>query len=61
MRRVLFEIPLPFLQKCIPIYSYGLMLMVAFLVAVAIARWRAKKEDINPNKITDLSIYIVFA
>ncbi|MEK6635239.1 MAG: prolipoprotein diacylglyceryl transferase [Planctomycetota bacterium] len=61
MRKVLFEIPLPFLQKCIPIYSYGLMLMVAFLVAVAIARWRAKKEGINPNKITDLSIYIVFA
>lgn len=61
MRRILFEIPLPFFQKNIPIYSYGFMLMVAFLVAIAIARWRAKKENIDPNKITDLGIYLVCA
>ncbi|MEP9410839.1 MAG: prolipoprotein diacylglyceryl transferase [Candidatus Brocadia sp.] len=61
MRRILFEIPLPFLQKNIPIYSYGFMLMVAFLVAITIARWRARKEGIDPNKITDLGIYLVCA
>lgn len=61
MRRILFEIPLPFLQRNIPIYSYGFMLMVAFLAAITIARWRAKKEGIDPNKITDLGIYLVCA
>lgn len=61
MRRILFEIPLPFLQKNIPVYSYGFMLMVAFLAAITIARWRAKKEGIDPNKITDLGIYLVCA
>lgn len=35
--------------------------MVAFLVAITIARWRAKKEGIDPNKITDLGIYLVCA
>ncbi|MDE1889129.1 MAG: prolipoprotein diacylglyceryl transferase [Planctomycetota bacterium] len=61
MRRILFEIPLPFLQKHLPVYSYGFMMMVAFLVAIAIARWRAKKENIDPNKITDIGIYLVCA
>lgn len=61
MRRILIEIHIPFLQRSIPIYAYGFMLMIAFLVAVSIARWRAKKENINPDKITDLSIYLVCA
>lgn len=61
MRRILFEIPLPFFQRNIPIYSYGFMLMVAFLVAITIARWRARKEGIDANKITDLGIYLVCA
>ncbi len=61
MRRILFEIPLPFLQKCIPVYSYGFMLMIAFLVCIAIARWRARKEGIDPQKISDLGIYLVCA
>lgn len=61
MRRILFEIPLPFLQKSIPIYAYGFMLMLAFLSAVIVARWRAKKEGIDPNKITDLAIYVLCA
>ncbi|MDN3510209.1 MAG: prolipoprotein diacylglyceryl transferase [Candidatus Jettenia sp.] len=61
MRKTLFEIPIPFLQKSIPIYSYGFMLMIAFLVAIFIARWRAKRENIDPNKISDLGIYIVCA
>ena len=61
MRKILLEIPLPFFQKSIPIYSYGFMMMVAFLVAITIARWRAKKEGLDANKITDLGIYLVCA
>src|SRR3989304_3461783 len=37
------------------------MLMVAFFAAITIARWRARKEGIDPNKITDLGIYVVCA
>ncbi len=61
MRRILFKIPLPFLHTNIPVYAYGFMLMVAFLTAITIARWRAGKENIDPNKITDLGIYLVCA
>lgn len=61
MRKILFEIPLPFFQKYIPIYSYGFMLMVAFLIAIAVARWRARKEGIDPTRITDIGIYLVCA
>ncbi|MCF6150112.1 MAG: prolipoprotein diacylglyceryl transferase [Candidatus Kuenenia sp.] len=61
MRRILFEVPIPFFHKSIPIYSYGFMLMVAFLVSIAVARWRAKKEGIEPNIITDLGMYLIFA
>ena len=61
MRRILFEIPIPFFHSHLPIYSYGFMLMVAFLVSIAVARWRAKKEGIKPDTITDLGIYLIFA
>jgi len=61
MKRILVEIPIPFLQKSIPIYSYGFMLMVAFIVSIFVARWRAKREGIEPNIITDLAIYLIFA
>ena len=61
MRRILFEIPLPFFQKHIPIYAYGFMLMIAFLVAIAVARWRAGKEGLDPAKVTDVGIYLVCA
>ncbi|MDR4506833.1 MAG: prolipoprotein diacylglyceryl transferase [Candidatus Brocadiaceae bacterium] len=61
MRKILFEIPLPVIQKSIPVYAYGFMLMVAFFFAILIARWRAKKEGVAPDKITDLGIYLVCA
>lgn len=61
MRRILFEIPIYFFHKNIPIYSYGFMLMVAFLVSIAIARRRARKEGVDPNIITDLGMYLIFA
>lgn len=61
MRRILFEIPLPFFQKHIPIYAYGFMLMVAFLVSIAVARWRARKEGVDPSKVADVGIYLVCA
>lgn len=61
MIRTLFEIPIPFIGKSIPVYAYGLMLMVGFLAALYVARMRAKSEGISPEHITDLGIYTIFA
>ena len=61
MIRTLFEIPIPFIGKSIPVYAYGFMLMIGFLVALYVARFRAKAENMNPEHITDLGIYTIFA
>ncbi len=57
MRRTLLEIPIPFLDISIPIYSYGFMMMIGFLFAVLVARRKANYEGIDPHQITDLGIY----
>ncbi|MBM3251395.1 MAG: prolipoprotein diacylglyceryl transferase, partial [Candidatus Omnitrophica bacterium] len=40
------------------VYSYGLMMALAFLVCVFLARRHARRENINPDKIYDLSFLI---
>ena len=55
MRSTLFRIgPLP-------IRGYGLMVAIAFLVAVYVAARRAKKEGVPPQAIFDLSLYILIS
>ncbi len=61
MQRTLLEIPIPFLDLSIPIYSYGFMMMVGFLFAVLVARRKANYEGIDPQLITDLGIYTLVA
>jgi len=61
MIRTLFEIPIPFIDKSIPVYAYGFMMMLGFLVALYVARVRAKSEGISPERITDLGIYTILA
>jgi len=39
------------------IYSYGLMLAVAFLLSVSLAKAQAKKEQINPGAIFDFCFF----
>ncbi len=60
MIRTLFEIPIPFTGVSIPIYAYGFMLMVGFLVVIFVARIKAKSEGINPEDISNLGIYTIF-
>ena len=60
MIRTLFVIPIPFTGISIPIYAYGFMLMVGFLVVVFVARIKAKREGLNPEDISNLGIYIIF-
>lgn len=40
-------------------HSYGLMLMVSFLLGIYFAVYRAKKAGIDPNHIVDLSIILI--
>lgn len=61
MFRTLFEIPIPFIDKAIPVHSYGFMMAIGFFVGVFVARWRAKKEGVDPNLISDLGIYVLCA
>jgi len=42
-----------------PIHSYGLMLVVGFYGAYFLARRTAKKEGIDPNRLTDMLILAV--
>jgi len=41
--------------------TYGLMLMISFMVGIYIAIKRAKKENVDPNLIVDLSIIIIIS
>ena len=43
------------------VHSYGLLLMLSFLLGIYIAVRRAKKAGINPNHIVDISIIIIIS
>jgi prolipoprotein diacylglyceryltransferase len=65
MRQVVFSIPirvfdwLPnWLPDSIPIYGYGLMLFVAFVICTWLAGRRAQKEGIGREHIQDLAIWL---
>jgi prolipoprotein diacylglyceryltransferase len=68
MRQVLFRIPLkPFdglpdwWPENMPIYGFGMMLFVTFLVTTWMASRRAKKEGIAPQHVQDLALWIFVA
>lgn len=58
MRHILFEIPLPFGDAKLPIFGYGLMLLIAFLTGAGIAGRRAKDEGIDPDVVWDTALWI---
>ena len=55
MRPVLFRIP----GLDVPIFAYGFMIMVGFLLGIFIAARRARRVGMDPNHILDLGIYLV--
>ena len=55
MRRILFWVP----GFELPIYAYGFMLMVGFILAILLASRRAKERGMDPATITDLALYLV--
>ncbi len=61
MRQVLFHIPIRianWLPNGIPIYGYGMMLFLAFLLGTWVAGRRARQVGINPTRIQDLAIWL---
>jgi phosphatidylglycerol---prolipoprotein diacylglyceryl transferase len=61
MQPVLFTIPKFLGIGPIPIHSYGVMIIIAFLVALWIARKRAKKFGLDSNKVSDMSFWALIA
>lgn len=57
MYPILFRIP-GIGQEGIPIYGFGLMLFIAFLVCTWLAAKRAKAKGISPTLIQDMSVWI---
>jgi phosphatidylglycerol:prolipoprotein diacylglycerol transferase len=55
MRQVLIEFP----GTPLRIYGFGLMLCLAFLAAIFLAAWRARREKLNPEWIFDLAVWIL--
>ncbi len=61
MQQVFFHIPLRipgWLPDGIPIYGYGTMLFLAFLLGTWVAGRRAIRAGISPNRIQDLAIWL---
>ncbi len=53
MYRILFTI------GSFPIYAYGVMIALAFIVGILMAMQEAKKTGEDPERILDLSLYII--
>lgn len=43
------------------IYSYGVMMALAFIAGILLARRRAPKDEIDPDTILDIGLYILIA
>lgn len=55
---ILFRVPLPGIGP-VTIHTYGVLLVVAFLVAIVVARKLARRENIDPDHVVDLGVYVI--
>jgi len=53
MYRILFTI------GSFPIYSYGVMLALAFIIGIFLAMKEAKRIGENPERVLDISLYVI--
>ena len=53
--------PVIFRMGSFELRSYGLLLAISFLVGIFMATRRAKKKNVDPNKIMDLSVIIIIS
>jgi phosphatidylglycerol---prolipoprotein diacylglyceryl transferase len=64
MAPILFKIPLtiPFYGPvALPIYGFGIMLVMAFIFAPWLAWWRARREGLDGDAILDMGFWIFVA
>jgi len=63
MHPVLFEWRLPFLGSVGPvtIYTYGVLLAVAYLGGLQLAMIRARRRGLDQTRVLDLGIYIIIS
>ncbi len=54
MRSILFEIP----GWELKIHSYGVMILIACFAALAIAVWRARRDQVDPNSVYELAAWL---
>jgi len=59
MHPILFEIPKMLGIGPIEIRWYGVMVAVAFIVALHLGVWRGKKRGLNPDVLFDLGIWLL--
>ncbi len=57
MRPELFRIP----WIDWPVFSYGFMIMIGFVLSIGYASWRARREGIDSNHILDMGLFAVVA
>lgn len=55
MHPILFEI------GTLPVYSYGVLLALAYLAALQFARVRARRIGVDDSKVMDFGIYLIIA
>jgi phosphatidylglycerol:prolipoprotein diacylglycerol transferase len=56
MRPILVEIPTPF--GSLPLFSFGLLLLLAFVIGVWIVRRRARQAGLNPDLLWDIGVWM---
>lgn len=59
MQQILFEIPLPFGNARLPVFGFGLMLLLAILISGWFAQRRAEREGIDPDTFWDLGTWFI--
>lgn len=57
MKPVLFQIPTPF--GTFPVSSFGIFLLLAFIVAIVVTRARTRRLGWDPGEVVDLSLYAI--
>ncbi len=45
----------------IPVHTYGVLLAIAFLVGLFVVSGRAKREGLDPGRITDMAVWVLIA
>src|SRR5205807_802838 len=57
MKPVLFQLPTPF--GTFPVSSFGVFLLLAFIVAITLTRARTRRLGWDPGEVVDLALYAI--